>query len=73
MLQAAKNGWKHPVSYEWMLAAELFDLTTAINSKKKVKPFTRPWPDPKAIRSGKSLQSRPDVLRNLERMNPKES
>lgn len=71
-LQAAKHGWKYPVSQEWMLLAELFDLTHQINSKNRVKPLTRPWPSPNAKRVGKVQHSRADVLRNLERMNKKE-
>lgn len=53
--------------------AELFDLTHQVNSKKKIKPLQRPWPDANTKRSGKTNHSRADVLRNLERMNPKES
>ena len=72
-VQASKNGWKYPVSQEWMLLAELFDLTHQINSKNKVKPLARPWPDPNSKRVGKAQHSRADVLRNLDRMNKKES
>lgn len=72
-LQSAYAGWKYPVSHEWMLLAELFDLEHQVNSKKKVKPLPRPWPSQNAKRVGKSNLSRDDVLRNLERMNPRES
>ncbi len=72
-VQAAKSGWKYPVSQEWMLLAELFDLTHQINSKNKVKPLVRPWPDPNAKRIGKAEMSRAEILRNLDRMNKKES
>jgi len=72
-LQASKSGWKYPVSQEWMLLAELFDLTHQVNSKNKVKPLVRPWPDPKAQRLGNAKHSRADILRNLDRMNKKES
>ena len=72
-VQAAKSGWKYPVSQEWMLLAELFDLTHQINSKNKVKPLARPWPDPHSQRIGKAELSRADILRNLDRMNQKES
>lgn len=43
-LQAAVNRWKYPVSPEWMVMANLFDLTMAVNSKNKPKPMDRPWP-----------------------------
>jgi len=72
-VQASKSGWKYPVSQEWMLLAELFDLTHQVNSKNKVKPLVRPWPDPKAQRLGNAKHSRADILRNLDRMNKKES
>jgi hypothetical protein len=72
-LQSVHAGWKYPVSQEWMLIAELFDLTHQVNSKSKIKPLTRPWPDPNAQRFGKTKQSRADILRNLDQMNKKES
>jgi hypothetical protein len=72
-LQAARSGWKNPTSSEWMLLAELFDLTHQVNSKKKVKPIPRPWLKSNAVKSGKAAHSRSTVLKNLERMNPKES
>lgn len=71
-LQAAHNRWKYPVSYDWMIVAELFDLTHKVNSKK-AKPLKRPWPDPNETKIGKTVHSREDVLRNLERMNRKDS
>lgn len=71
-LQAAHNGWKHPVDHNWMILAELFDLTLRANSKTKPKPMPRPWPDQNSERVGKPVHSRDAILRNLERMNPKE-
>jgi hypothetical protein len=70
-LQAAHNGWKYPVDHNYMLLAELFDLTMRANSKTKPKPMPRPWPDQNAQRVGKPIHSRDAILRNLERMNPK--
>jgi hypothetical protein len=67
------NDWKYPVTHEWILLAELFDLNHQANSKKKIKPLQRPWPDANTKRSGRTKHSRADVIRNLERMNPKES
>jgi len=71
-LQAAHNGWKYPVDHNWMVTAELFDLTLRANSKNKPKPMPRPWPDQNSERVGKPVHSRDAILRNLERMNPKE-
>ena len=44
-LQAAIAEWEHPVSREWILMAETFDLAHAVASKRKPKPLPRPWPD----------------------------
>lgn len=74
MLQAAYNGWKYPVSFEWMVLADLIDLTIAVNSKNgKGKPIDRPWPKPNSSRIGKTNLSRDEVIAQLDRMNPKES
>lgn len=70
-LQAAFNGWKYPVDHNYMVLAELFDLTMRANSKNKPKPMPRPWPDSNSQRVGKTAHSRESILRNLERMNPK--
>lgn len=67
--QAAMNGWQYPVSTEWILLAELFDLTHQVNSKKKIKPLARPWPNKNVTHTGKTIHSRADVIRNLNRMN----
>jgi len=72
-LQKSKNGWKHPASYEWMLLAELVDITIRANSKKKTKPIQRPWPDENQSKIGGSTKlSKADVLNRLKKMNPKE-
>lgn len=44
-LYAALAGWTHPVTREWLLAADTYDLLARANSgKKKPKPYPRPWP-----------------------------
>jgi hypothetical protein len=74
MLQAAKNGWKYPATYEWMIIAELVDLTLKVNSKNgKAKPIDRPWPTGNNERIGKTDLPREEVIARLNRMNPKES
>lgn len=73
-LQAAANDWKHPVSFEWMVQTNTYDLHAAINSKRKAKPYPTPWQSPDTNRIGsKKRQKRADVLAALERMNPKEN
>lgn len=72
-LQAVENQWKHPVSREWIVATHTFDLHAAVNSSKKPKPYPAPWAGDGRKRIGsKNKQSRNDVLRRLEAMNPKE-
>jgi hypothetical protein len=74
MLQAAVNGWKHPVSMEWIVSTQLYDLLAAANSKNRPKPYPMPWPDKNKTRLGSNKDiSRTNVLNRLEQMNPKES
>ena len=42
-LGAEMRGWEYPVSYESMVLMDLFDLLHIINSKKKPKPYKRPY------------------------------
>ncbi len=42
-LQVSVNGWHHPVSYEWAAMAAQYDLHAQVNSKRKPKPYPRPW------------------------------
>lgn len=43
---AAIAGWEHPVSAEWLVLADLYDLTMAVNAKKgTAKAYPRPWRD----------------------------
>lgn len=73
-LCAERNEWKHPVSYEWMLIADQLDVLVAVNSQKgKAKRTPRPWNDDGGERIGKVKADQETVLRNLERMNKKES
>jgi hypothetical protein len=42
-LHTSVNGWSHPISYEWPVLASIYDLHAQVNSKRKPKPFPRPW------------------------------
>lgn len=44
-LHAAIAGWKHPVSFDWIVTADLYDLTNAKGAKRRPKPYPRPWTD----------------------------
>ena len=73
-LTAERSKWKHPVSYEWMLLADQLDILIAVNSQKgKAKRTPRPWQDDGGERIGKVVANQDTILRNLERMNKKES
>lgn len=56
--QAAINGWKYPVSHEWMLLANQYDMNVQLNSKRKPKPIARPWPSGNETKIG---TARPDA------------
>ena len=72
-LQAAVSEWTYPVSREWIVSAQTFDLHAAVNSNKKAKPYPTPWPDATKKKLGSKNQSRVSVIQGLERMNPKEN
>ena len=57
-LQAAVAGWDHPVSREWIILANQFDLAHAAASKHRPKAMARPWPDAKNKIGGKKLVRR---------------
>lgn len=40
---AAIVGWEYPFSWEAVLLADLVDVQVASKSKKKQKPWPRPW------------------------------
>ena len=72
-LAAAKSNWNYPVSREWIVTQDLYNMTLAINSKKKPKPYPTPWKENKGKRVGKtSGRSQQEILKRLEKMNPKE-
>jgi hypothetical protein len=68
-LGAKLVGWKRPASYEWQALADVFDLLALINSKKKPKPYPRPWKNPDTQNIGRKGQAREKVLQRLRQMN----
>ena len=44
-LQVTKNKWSHPIDYNWTIQAATYDLLAQVNSKRKPKPWPRPWTD----------------------------
>lgn len=72
LLQAAVNGWKYPVSFEWMLQAQHLDAFVRANSKGKPTPVARPWPAEGSTRVGRPTHSQAEIRDRLRRMNMKE-
>ena len=61
---AAVAKWKHPISYEWTVLVATYDMLAQVNSRKKPKPYPRPWVDANVKSKG---QSRPDAREILKR------
>ena len=63
-LCASVSRWEGPRSTEWLVLADLFDLTHAANSdpKKRPKPYPRPYPPEGAIRRGRTKLDRAEVI-----------
>lgn len=57
-VQAAIAGWKSPVTREWIVQADAFDLAHRKVSKRKPKPYPRPWPESKTKIGGKRTTRR---------------
>lgn len=57
-LHAAVAGWDRPVSPEWIIAADTYDLLHASKSKRRPKPYPRPWPENKTKIGGKKKVKR---------------
>lgn len=55
-LQTAKNEWQHPISYDWTISAATYDLLAQVNSKRKPKPWPRPWGDSGTVRKGTKVR-----------------
>lgn len=64
-LQTAKNDWTHPIDYSWTVAAATYDLLAQVHSKRKPKPWPRPWKDPDTRQIGK--RTRKDARAILRR------
>lgn len=63
---AATMNWKHPVSQEWAVLTATYDLLAQVNSKRKPKPFPRPWPQAHATTKGKTRKDARDILRRAK-------
>jgi hypothetical protein len=65
-LQAVVAGWEFPASREWLVFADLYDLQMAKASKRKPKPYPRPFDKSKTRIGGtKKIRRTQDELRAL--------
>jgi hypothetical protein len=42
-LQTSVNKWDHPITYDWAAQVATYDLLAQVHSKRKPKPYPRPW------------------------------
>lgn len=54
--------WHHPVSYDWTVAVATYDLLAQVYSKRKPKPYPRPWSKDNAPRKGKIRKDAREIL-----------
>lgn len=66
-LASTLAGWEHPASRESMALMDLYDLQHASKSRKKPKPYPRPWGDKDRKRFGKTDMTREQVIAVLSR------
>lgn len=54
-IYAALVGWSYAASREFLALADVFDLLAQVNSKKKQKPYPRPWAAERSRTFGKPV------------------
>lgn len=64
---AAEQGWERPVSYEWLILADLYDLQRAKASKRRSRPYPRPTTKRTKLGGGNKRRSITDIRRILRR------
>lgn len=42
-LQTSINQWNHPITYDWAAIVATYDMLAQVHSKRKPKPYPRPW------------------------------
>ena len=69
---AAELGWERPVSFEWLLLADLYDLQRAKASKRRSRPYPRPTTKRTKLGGGKrrSLKEVLSILRPNREKSP---
>lgn len=62
---AAEMGWERPVSWEWLLLADLYDMERAKGSKRRSRPYPRPTTKRTKLGGSNKRRSIADVRRIL--------
>lgn len=64
----AVNKWHHPITYEWAVLAATHDLLAQVYSKRKPKPYPRPWDNTnRAQRKGTARRDAREILAKARR------
>ena len=66
-LQTKLRGWSHPITYDWAVLAAIYDLLAQVNSKRKPKPYPRPWGDDGKSKKGTPRKDARDILARARR------
>jgi hypothetical protein len=61
-LQTSVNQWDHPISYDWAVQVATYDMLAQVNSKRKPKPYPRPWKSNSTTRKGTVRKDARDIL-----------
>jgi hypothetical protein len=69
LLAASLGEWKHPASHEWMVLANIYDLTLRLNSKKG-NTMERPWENITNRIAPSRVRTRGEIDDILNKMNP---
>ena len=59
---AAEQGWERPVSWEWLLLADLYALQRAKASRRRSRPYPRPTTKRTKLGGGNKRRSIREVL-----------
>ena len=65
-LCTARSKWSHPIDYNWTIQAATYDLLAAVNSKRKPKPWPRPWDDSNKTKQVKPNKNAREILKRAK-------
>lgn len=62
---AAEMDWERPVSWEWLVLADIYDVLRASNSKRRQRPYPRPTTKRRKLGGSNKRRSVAEVRRIL--------